>query len=38
MDDASEENIRQLKDAGNNYIQQHLEELDRVVETLIENK
>jgi len=31
MDDASDENIRQLKDAGACFIKEHVEELDEVV-------
>jgi patatin-like phospholipase/acyl hydrolase len=38
MDDVSKENINNLKDAGLYYITEHAEELDKIVDTLIENK
>ena len=37
MDDVSDENIKNLIDAGNCYIQDHVEQLDRIVERLFEN-
>ncbi len=37
MDDVSDENIRQLKDAGECYIKDHVEELDDIVDRLIKN-
>ncbi len=37
MDDVSDENIKQLKDAGYCYIKDHSEELDAVIDKLIEN-
>jgi len=36
MDDASDKNIRQLRDAGGIFINDHIEELDEVVQHLIE--
>ena len=37
MDDASDENIRQLKNAGESFVKDHIEELDEIVHHLIEN-
>jgi len=37
MDDASDGNIRHLKDAGDFFIKDHVEELDEIVRRLIEN-
>jgi len=37
MDDASDENIRELKDAGERYVKDHLEELDEIVSRLCQN-
>ncbi len=37
MDDASDENIRHLKEAGQNYIEEYAEALDAIVDTLIAN-
>jgi len=37
MDNASDENIRQLKDAGECFVQDHLDELDDIVHRLLEN-
>ena len=37
MDDASVENIRQLKDAGERFINDHIEELDEIVHRLMVN-
>jgi hypothetical protein len=37
MDDASDENINNLRKAGLDYIDSHREELDKVVERLIGN-
>jgi patatin-like phospholipase/acyl hydrolase len=38
MDDASNENIKNLKNAGLFYVKEHVEELDKIVDNLIENK
>ena len=38
MDDASDENIRHLKDAGTYFIKSNVEKLDEIVHHLIENK
>lgn len=38
MDDASDENIRQLKDAGECFVKEHVEELDGVIDRLMENR
>ena len=38
MDDASDENIRQLKDAGACFIKDHAEELDEIVSRLCQNR
>ena len=35
MDDASDENIRQLKDAGACFVQEHVEELDEIVRSVL---
>ena len=35
MDDASDENIRQLKDAGACFIKEHAEELDEIVKNVL---
>ena len=35
MDDASDENIRQLKDIGESFIKKHLEELDGIINRLV---
>jgi len=38
MDDASDENIRQLKDAGECFVKDNVMELDGIVERLLQNK
>jgi adenylosuccinate lyase len=35
MDDVSDENIRQLKDAGECFVKEHVEELDEIVDKLL---
>ena len=37
MDDASEQNIRQLKEAGEVFVKEHVNELDEIVQRLLEN-
>jgi len=37
MDDASDENIRQLKNTGENFINDHLEKLDKIANSLLKN-